>query len=285
MGSEISKPFAFVLMPFSADLEDVYKLGIKEAAIASDVLAERLDEQLFNEGMLDRICRQIERADFVIADLSRRNPNVFYELGYAHARDKICILLTKDADDIPFDLKHRRHVVYGDSISYLKSELKKNFEWAVSESQARSVNKISVDVKPPTGWLENTEHLSKAVLSFTFDLHNKTKVNSPDISAIYLYAGKEWRVTQDGKECPFSDADLKPFKRRYLIAPPTSRIGRSGWCQVRLKAKRTIAWAWKGDEIPESITLGGRGVLRIETTDGNYDHEFDFNLELEDFPF
>jgi len=121
-------------MPFSSDFDDIYKLGIKEAAKKCEVKVERLDEQLFGEGMLDRIYRQIDVADFIIADLSDRNANVFYELGYAHAKDKTCILLTKDASDIPFDLKHRRHIVYGDSISYLKTELTKNIEWAKSEA-------------------------------------------------------------------------------------------------------------------------------------------------------
>lgn len=285
MSHQKTKPFAFVLMPFSSEFEDVYKLGIKEAAINCDILAQRLDEQLFNEGMLDRIYRQIDVADFVIADLSERNPNVFYELGYAHARDKICILLTKNADDIPFDLKHRRHVVYGDSISYLKSELEKNIKWAKSESEARTSSKIQVDVSPPTGYLSNTEHFSEAIINFTIDLHNKTRQYSPEISATYLYAGNNWRITQEGKDCPFSDADIKPFKRRYLITPPASKLGAGGWSQIRLQAKRTIASAWKGDEIPESTNIGGRGIIRLETADGNYDHEFDFNLELSDIPF
>src|SRR3954452_23592229 len=66
---------------------------------------------------LERIYRQIELADIIIADMSGKNPNVFYEVGYAHAKQKLCILLTANADDIPFDLKHQRHIVYGESSS------------------------------------------------------------------------------------------------------------------------------------------------------------------------
>ncbi len=69
--------FAFVIMPFDSNFDDVYKLGIKKAVIDCNVRAERLDEQMFEEGMLDRIFRKIEVADFIIADLSNRNPNVF----------------------------------------------------------------------------------------------------------------------------------------------------------------------------------------------------------------
>lgn len=62
--------FAFVLMPFSKEFDDIYKLGIKEAAEKVEIKAQRLDEQMFVEGMLERIYKQIEIADIVIADMS-----------------------------------------------------------------------------------------------------------------------------------------------------------------------------------------------------------------------
>lgn len=112
--------FAFVLMPFNEEFDDIYKFGIKEAAAELEVLAERVDEQLYSEGILERIYRQIEVADIVIADMSGQNPNVFYEVGYAHAKEKLCILLTSDSNDIPFDLKHHRHIIYDGSIKKLR---------------------------------------------------------------------------------------------------------------------------------------------------------------------
>ena len=112
MVKKSQKLFAFVIMPCESSYDDIYKLGIKEAAKECEIMAERLDEQLFSEGMIDRIYRQIEKADIIIADLSDRNENVFYELGFAHAKDKLCLLLTNVADGIPFDLKHRRHIAY-----------------------------------------------------------------------------------------------------------------------------------------------------------------------------
>jgi len=231
------------------------------------------------------IYRQIDIADFIIADLSGRNANVFYELGYAHAKEKICILLTKDASDIPFDLKHKRHIVYGDSITYLNDELEKNIEWAKREARAKEEKKISVTTKPPVGDLTTSKHTAQATITFAFDLHNKTNHISPEISAIYLYTGNEWKLMHDSKECPYSESDIEPFKYRYFISPPVPKIGPNGWNQVKVKATRTIARAWKGDEIKDEYNIGGRGILRLETSDGNYDHEFDFNLELQEIPF
>jgi nucleoside 2-deoxyribosyltransferase len=75
-------------------------------------LTSKSTEKAFLRGFY----RQIELADIVIADMTGQNPNVFYEVGYAHAKGKLCILLTSDAADIPFDLKHQRHIVYGKSI-------------------------------------------------------------------------------------------------------------------------------------------------------------------------
>ena len=107
-----AKPFVFVLMPFDQDFDDIYHLGIKSSVKAAGFVAERVDEQKFSEPMLERIYRQIDTCDFVIADMTGKNPNVFYEVGYAHAKGKICTLLTQNTSDIPFDLKHHRHLVY-----------------------------------------------------------------------------------------------------------------------------------------------------------------------------
>jgi nucleoside 2-deoxyribosyltransferase len=104
--------FAFVLMPFDSKFDDVYTIGIKETATRLGITAERVDEQIFHkENILERIYNQINSADFIISDMTGRNPNVFYETGYAHAKGKICLLLTSNADDIPFDLKHHRHII------------------------------------------------------------------------------------------------------------------------------------------------------------------------------
>jgi hypothetical protein len=117
------KPFAFVLMPFAPEFDDVYQLAIKAACRRVGVDVERVDEQVFDATILQRVYSQISRADIVIAEMSGRNANVYYEVGYAHALGKRVILLTREVDDIPFDLKHFPHVVYHGRIADLKAEL------------------------------------------------------------------------------------------------------------------------------------------------------------------
>lgn len=107
------KLFAFIVMPFAKNTLPRY-IAIKSAAEKAEIRAERVDDQSFlREGIVKRIHSQIEEADFVIADMTAPpNPNVYYEVGYAHAKNKLCIFLTKDADTIPFDLRHLPYIVY-----------------------------------------------------------------------------------------------------------------------------------------------------------------------------
>jgi hypothetical protein len=129
------KQFVFVLMAFDKKFEDIYKLGIKPACQEAGAYCERVDEQIFQESILQRIYNQIAKADIIVSDMTGRNPNVFYETGYAHALGKRVILLTQDAEDIPFDLKHYPHIVYKGSITTLKDELKRRVRWFIENPE------------------------------------------------------------------------------------------------------------------------------------------------------
>lgn len=136
METTTPKPFVFVLMPFDAAFDDIYQLGIRAACNDAGGYCERVDEQIFHESILERVYNQIAKADLLVADMTGRNPNVFYEVGYAHALGRRVILLTQKSEDIPFDLKHYPHIVYGGKITELKQELEKRVRWALQNPQA-----------------------------------------------------------------------------------------------------------------------------------------------------
>ena len=277
--------FAFVLMPFSSAFDDIYKFGVKEPASELGIVAERVDEQIYREGILERIYRQIEYADIIIADMSGQNPNVFYEVGYAHAKEKLCVLLTSDSNDIPFDLKHRRHIVYGGSINLLKDRIIEELNWAKEEILNIRKSKIQVTLTNTFALLNKTKHYANADVEFKIDLQNDSEKTSSDIEAIYFYCKKAWTIYQDDKECPSTESDIPKFSRRHFLKPPVRKLHKKSWAQLKFNSKRTLAYAFKGEELKDSYPLTGRVILRLITSEGPLDYELYIDTTADELPF
>lgn len=275
---------AFVIMPFSKNFDDIYQLGIKDTAKSLNVDAYRLDEELFNEGMLDKIYKEIENSDFIIADLSEKNANVFYELGYSHAIGKLTILLTKNSDDIPFDLKHRRHIIYGDSIKHLQEQLKKNIDWAKKEIEQYKQIPIEIELKTD-GILNKTDDYAEANLDFKIDIENQSQKTPIEIQAIYLHSIQIWEISQNGKKVPSKKSEIKNYSFKYQITIENNKIPKKGWTQIELNTKRILARAWKGDILRDNYKITGDLLLEIATDKGTFNKKLPLNIEIEDLPF
>lgn len=61
---------------------------------------------------MDQVWQGINAAKVLVAELTSRNPNVFYELGLAHALKKPVVLISAKEEDVPFDLQHIRVIYY-----------------------------------------------------------------------------------------------------------------------------------------------------------------------------
>lgn len=124
------KPFVFVLMPFSKEFEGFYS-SIQLPCQMTGNHCERVDEQTFSGTILNRIYNQIAKADLIISEMTGRNPNVFYETGYAHALGKRVLLLAESSAHLPFDLSGYPHVLHGNSPIKLTEELTKQIPAAL----------------------------------------------------------------------------------------------------------------------------------------------------------
>jgi hypothetical protein len=100
-----------VMMPFDARFQAVYR-ALREAVCAMGLECRRADDIWEHDHIMDDVISLIWRARVVISDLSRKNPNVFYETGIAHSLGRDVIQIAQSIDDVPFDLRSLRTVIY-----------------------------------------------------------------------------------------------------------------------------------------------------------------------------
>jgi hypothetical protein len=103
----------FVMQPFAPPLGDYYDKVYKPAIEKAGLKPVRADADIFGAGkIMDQVWEGINAAKVLVAELTSRNPNVFYELGLAHALKKPVVLVSSREEDVPFDLQHIRVIYY-----------------------------------------------------------------------------------------------------------------------------------------------------------------------------
>jgi hypothetical protein len=93
---------------------EVYEYIVKEVAQANGLAAKRSDLDPTPGQITTQIVQGIINAKIIVADLTGRNPNVYYELGVANSFAKPVILLVRDTAGLPFDVRNERMIVLGD---------------------------------------------------------------------------------------------------------------------------------------------------------------------------
>lgn len=113
---EIDPRLAFVLMPFTDELTEIYTTLIKPTveSYGFGLVCKRADDIKSNRAIMQDIWKSVCEARLIVADLTGLNPNVMYELGVAHTLGKETVLIYRKDENIkfPFDLAHIRRIEY-----------------------------------------------------------------------------------------------------------------------------------------------------------------------------
>lgn len=157
------KPLCFVLMPFGIkpdpgglpdiDFNRIYNDSLKPAIEAAGMEPIRADEErtggVIHKSMFERLLL----CDYVLADLTTANANVFYELGVRHtARPATTLTIFAKHQKIPFDVNFLRSLPYdlGTNNAFTKSEAEALRESLTARlSELRSLGKTQVPIDSP----------------------------------------------------------------------------------------------------------------------------------------
>lgn len=145
----MTKPSArtcFVISPIGIEGSDIrkwadqtYKHLIEPVVNECGFSAMRADKEARAGIITTHIIQQLVTSDLVIADLTTRNPNVFYELAVRHVTRKPLVQIIREDEDIPFDVQGMRTVKFQladpDILEAAKGDLKRHVDAVKDEEE------------------------------------------------------------------------------------------------------------------------------------------------------
>jgi len=146
----------FVLMPFKDEYREVYDIAIRPACELAGFESLRVDEVPGVYNINRKIIEYIFNSDAIVADLTDWNPNVFYEMGVAHAIDNKTIMIIENKDKVPFDVSTYSCILYDKTESGLNKLTKRISETLekVEEWRKHPTNPVQ-DYKPKDNTIPN----------------------------------------------------------------------------------------------------------------------------------
>jgi hypothetical protein len=111
----------FIVMSFKKDYDNLYNAY---AAVCKDAgfVAVRTDQVTSLERITPRILDGIKHSAFVIADVTEKSLNVFYEIGFAEGLGRPVIVTAREGTDLPFDIKDTP-IIFWSSLEELAQKL------------------------------------------------------------------------------------------------------------------------------------------------------------------
>ncbi len=200
----MQKGKVFMAMPFEEQFFNTFEILKNE--FKKDFEFIHAGETSSQQNILKDIIQNIYDADIIIADLTGLNPNVFYELGIAHTLNKKVIIITKDIESLPFDLKSYRAKEYNETFLNFKELLEylhQNLNGAISgdiifsnpvkdflvkddkKEALNNENLNTAEIDSEKGYLDfiagieaNSKKLENNILFITKDLQNVTDITT-----------------------------------------------------------------------------------------------------------
>jgi DNA-binding CsgD family transcriptional regulator len=132
---EVNKrEYCFTIMPFRGYFDNYYVKVYKKAIEEAGLHPLRTDDLNLPSTIINDIWDSIQKSKIILADLTGQNANVFYELGLAHASSKPVILIAQSIEDIPFDLRALRIIIYDKNMPDWGEDLRNDIVNAIRDT-------------------------------------------------------------------------------------------------------------------------------------------------------
>jgi hypothetical protein len=199
---QTTSKLCFVMMPFREPYERVYRDLIVPAIEDAGLSAVRADEISGSGFLMEQIRAAIQQARLCIADLTDRNPNVLYEVGFAEAMLKPVILIAGDVSNLPFDVAARRVLCYSSDLDSSRQHLREAIAQTLTKDRFAEAERL-IAAGSPRGAIAVTavilEHFLRE-LANQHDLGLRPRLSATNMAALLERAGvidKNTRVAID----------------------------------------------------------------------------------------
>lgn len=183
-----SKDTVFIARPFSQGFDDVGS-AIEKAVSRVGLRPSATDINPEDVNFIKDIVQKIREARIVVAvcspehDTAKANPNVMYELGFAHSIGKSTVILTTSIETLPSDLQGQNVLTYKESEERTR-EFLNNIEVLLNQAKERSEKNKTTDTSSYRNiWAAGAKHWLiinpdlcnefMAILSFAKETHHR----------------------------------------------------------------------------------------------------------------
>lgn len=218
-------PKVFVIMPFTSEFDDIFNLFLAETLSGCGYEVFRADDINNSQNILSDIVQSIANSDLIVADLTGANPNVYYELGIAHALKRPVIMLTQDIEDLPFDLRSYRAIPYSTDFVKIREAKKQLSSLAIDALHGKVVfgNPVidfSINVSPIVSSSKDDDSHS-GILDFLAEMEismeDLTSILMSIAEATNLIAEKTTSATEKFSKLSGSAKDRRLEVRNYAF--------------------------------------------------------------------
>ena len=230
----------FVIMPIS-DVDGyekghfgrVYEYLIKPACEAAGYKVDRADDTSKTNMIIVDILQKAVKYDMAICDISSRNANVFYELGFRQAFNMKTVLIKDKKTVMPFDISSIRTLSYSetlriDEVEKGRAEIQKALE-ETERADTKDINSLisllainKAEIPKQQNLSVDTSIILNAINDLKIRANNKTE-DTYVINNERLSIGDEIMFSHDGSIYQFGTL-INVTHNKYIVETSDNNV-------------------------------------------------------------